>query len=327
VGEGGPKVKAMARGDLVDREAAARFLAGRYGAGVEAVAELGAGDWSRAFSFRLDGRDLVARFGRHVEDFLKDRKAMGFARSGLPVPAVLDVGESAPGLFYAISERRFGVFLEVFDERGWRAVLPALLGGLDALREVRPPGGSGVDWADESESAPTDWRRWLVESLEDRPGGRVSGWRATLRKAPDADEIFVSGERALRALLPACPEVRHLLHRDLLNRNVLVAEDASRLEAVFDWGCSLAGDFVYEVAWLTFWAPWYPALEAIDFRRAVEAHYAAVGLGVENFEERLTCYELHIGLEHIAYATFTGRNDHLGAIAGRTAQILERRNR
>ena len=178
VGEGGSKVKAMARGDLVDREAAARFLAGRYGAGVEAVAELGAGDWSRAFSFRLDGRDLVARFGRHVEDFLKDRKAMGFARPGLPVPAVLDVGESAPGLFYAISERRFGVFLE-----------------------------------------------------------------------------------------------------------------------------------------------------AIDFRRAVEAHYAAVGLGVENFEERLTCYELHIGLEHIAYATFTGRNDHLGAIAGRTAQILERRNR
>ena len=40
--------------------------------------------------------------------------------------------------------------------------------------------------------------------------------------------------------------------------------DASRLEAVFDWGCSLAGDFLYEVAWFTFWAPWYPALDAID---------------------------------------------------------------
>ena len=310
--------------ESVDRNAAARFLAQRYGRSAGSVAELGGGDWSRAFSFRLDNRDLVVRLGRHLEDFTKDQKAMAFARPELPVPTVLEVGE-ALGVFYAISERHFGVFLETLDEREWRNLMPVLLRGLDALREVTPP-GSGADWASDGVSAPSSWRQWLLASLEDRPGERVSGWRARLKEAPDINEVFVWGEQTLRSLLWACPEVRHVLHRDLLNRNVLVADDASGLEAVFDWGCSLAGDFLYEVAWLTFWAPWYPALDAIGFRRVIEDHYETIGLEVENFDERLACYELHIGLEHIAYAAFTGRDDDQQAIARRTLQILEPRS-
>ncbi len=60
-------------------EEAAGFLAGRYGGRACDVSELGGGDWSRAFSFRLDGRDLVARFGRYGEDFARDQEAMAFA--------------------------------------------------------------------------------------------------------------------------------------------------------------------------------------------------------------------------------------------------------
>src|SRR5205807_2481811 len=153
------------------------------------------------------------------------------------------------------------------------------------------------DWASEGGGAPSSWRQWLVASLEDRPGGRVSGWRARLEATPGIEEVFVSGERALRSFLPACPAVRHLVHADLLNRNVLVADDAARLEAVFDWGCSVAGDFLYEVAWFTFWAPWHPALDALDFRRVIEEHYEAISLPVEHFGQRLACYELQISLE------------------------------
>ena len=52
--------------------------------------------WSRAFSFSRDGRELVLRLGCYQEDFLKDQKAMVFARTDLPILTVLDVGE-APG--------------------------------------------------------------------------------------------------------------------------------------------------------------------------------------------------------------------------------------
>ena len=312
----------MARDEAVSLDAAARFLAERYGPGAANVAELGGGDWSRAFSFQLDNRELVARFGRHLEDFIRDRKAMAFSRPELPVPEVLEIGE-ALGVYYAISERHFGRFLETLDERGWRRLLPALLRALDVLREIPPP-GSSVDWASDGSDASSSWRQCLLELLEDHPGERVSGCRANVKEAPAIDDVFVSGERALRSLLWACPEVRHLLHGDLLNRNVLVANDASQLEAVFDWGCSQAGDFLYEVAWFTFWAPWYPALDALDFRRVVSDHYRRIGLQVENFDERLTCYELQIGLAHIAYATFTGRDEDRQAVVRRTLQILER---
>ncbi len=311
----------MAHHEPVDRHAAARFLAERYGPRVGSVAELGGGDWSREFSFRLENRDLVVRFGRHQEDFVKDQKAMAFARPALPIPTVLEVGETL-GMFYAISERHFGRFLETLDESGWRHLMPALLRGLDALREAEPPGSGAIDWASEGDSRPTSWRQWLVESLEDRPGERVSGWRKRLRESPHVEEVFVAGERALHSQLGACPELRHIIHRDLLNRNVLVADDASRLEAVFDWGCSLAGDFLYEVAWFTFSAPWYPALDALDFRRVIEAHYQTNGIAVKHFEERLACYELQIGLESLAYAAFTRRDDDLHAVAHRTLRIL-----
>lgn len=76
----------------------ARFIAERYGSGTTTyVAVLGGGDRSRAFSFSRDGRELVLRLGCYQEDFLKDQKAMVFARTDLPIPTVLDVGEALGG--------------------------------------------------------------------------------------------------------------------------------------------------------------------------------------------------------------------------------------
>lgn len=98
--------------------------------------------------------------------------------------------------------------------------------------------------------------------------------------------------------------------------------DVMRVEAIFDWGCWLAGDFLYEVAWLTFWAPWYSGLQALDLRQAIREHYERIGLLLEHFDERLRCYELHIGLEHIAYAAFTRRDEDLEAVTWRTAEII-----
>lgn len=285
----------------VGRDEAAAFLVGRYGAmRVEAVEALGSGEWSRAFSFRLDGRDLVARFGGYREDFETDQRAMAFDGPDLPVPRVLEIGDAFGGAF-AISERHRGAFLEALDAPTLRLLLPALLRTLDALRAV-PQDRSG-----------TPWREWLVASLVDQSGARVSGWRATLAQSPEVEEVFVAGELALRSLAGSCPELGHVLHGDLINRNVLVAEDGSRIVAVFDWGSSKRGDFLYEIAFLRFWAPWFPSLAAIDIRVAVLEHYAQIGLDVPDLDARLRAYELQIGLEHIAYNAFKHRSDEAQA--------------
>jgi aminoglycoside phosphotransferase (APT) family kinase protein len=304
---------------------AAEFLAGRYAGQARDICELGGGDWSRAFSFRLAGRDLVARFGLYGEDFGKDQQAMTFAGPDLPVPEVLETGRALDGA-YAISQRCYGVFLETLDEAGWRRLLPALLRGLDTLRQLPAPAAGGtVPRAGGTVPGPAgggSWREWLWSGLDDRPGARVSGWTAILAGQPVLSELFGTAQRAFSDLVGACPEIRHVLHGDLLNRNVLVAPDASRLTAVFDWACSACGDFLYEAAWFTFWAPWHAGLAAIDFRSVIRAHYDATGVEVPGFAERLRCYELHIGLTHLAYCAFAGRHDDLRAVAQRTREIL-----
>src|SRR6476660_7655139 len=111
------------------------FLGHRYQSAVTAVAELRGGDWSSALGFRLEGRDLVARFGEWRDDFEKDAAAMAFAGPDRPIPRVLEIGEAFVGA-YAISERYFGVFLEDLDAEGFRVVLPALLRALDTMRSA-----------------------------------------------------------------------------------------------------------------------------------------------------------------------------------------------
>ena len=246
---------------------------------------------------------------------------MAFAGPDLPVPAVIEIGAVFGG-HYAISERHFGAFLESLDRPRLERLMPALLRALDALRLVPVPAGASPVWPVGPSGTPMSWREWLTVTLEDHEGDRVSGWRARLAESPDLDELFVSGERQLRALVPSCPELRHVIHLDLLNRNVLVRPDGSRLEAVFDWGCSAFGDYLYDVAWFTFWAPWFPALDAVRFRDVVTRHYAQTALAVAAMDERLRCYELHIGLVHLAYCTFARRDDQLLQVAQRMAGLL-----
>ena len=106
------------------------FLKTHYGGRAHGVTALSGGAWSAAFSFSLGHDERVIRFGRHKDDYEKDRAAMAFAGPDLPVPPVLEIGQALDG-YYAVSERRHGVFLETLDETRWRRVLPALLRALD----------------------------------------------------------------------------------------------------------------------------------------------------------------------------------------------------
>jgi hygromycin-B 4-O-kinase len=106
-------------------------------------------------------------------------------------------------------------------------------------------------------------------------------------------------------LIDACPEARHLVHSDLLNFNVLVTDD--RVGAVFDWGAAIYGDFLWDVAWLTFWQPWYAEWASVDLRASVQRHYQEIGLAVPNFDARLRCYELAIGLDGLAYQAWANK--------------------
>lgn len=296
------------------------FLELHFGEAVSDVILLGEGDWSKAFAFQRHGRDFVVRFGAYREDFEMDRHAATFAGPFLPIPTVTEIGTAFDGTF-AISERHQGLFLEQLDLSSFQRLTPNLLRLFDALRDVPINQDASVEWSAKPIQHLT-WQEWLSTSVEDDGNPRVGGWRSEVAKDTDVEALYVRGVRALNDRLVDCPNDLHLVHRDLLNKNVLVSFDAQRLEAVFDWGCSVYGDFLYDVAWITFWAPWFPALDALDFRTVFQSHAKKIGLGVPNFEDRLFCYEVQIGLNHLAYNTVMNDPVERARVAKRTDEVL-----
>jgi hypothetical protein len=147
-----------------------------------------------------------------------------------------------------------------------------------------------------TERAAKNW--WSASGLR-CPGTRPTGWRWP---SPD------------------------LVHGDLLHGNVLVSPDARRVEAVLSWKCSVRGDFLFDAAWCSFWAPWHPGIAAAD---PLSGLLRVPGVRAEpgallDAAARHHCYELHIGFTHLGWNVWTGNQADLAATARRLAEVLER---
>jgi hygromycin-B 4-O-kinase len=312
----------MTTSATVDLDAARSFLTERYGGDVDGVAEAGRGEWSVAYAFRHHGGDYVIRFGQELDDFRKDRFAARFASPALPIPRVVEIG-NAFDAHYAISERLFGSYLDQLDATSFRATLPSLFAAFDAARDADLSASRGYGgWGASGDAPHGTWRDALL-AVPGAPPERIAGWRENLALRPEAANAFDEAYERLRSLADACPEERHLLHNDTLNRNVFVQDGriSARISGIIDWGCGTYGDFLYEIAYMSFWWPWYPQWRDIDLMAEARRHYDRIALDVANFDERVRCYQVHTGLDNMAYCAFLGRWSDLENIARRTLAI------
>jgi hygromycin-B 4-O-kinase len=301
---------------MTDAEAE-EFVAGYYGDRAADVHVLGAGDWSRAYSLALDGREAVIRFGQHVEDFRKDQVMAPHNSAALPIPQIIEIGTAGCG-YFAVSERAFGQGIDGLDSQGMRAALPGLLAVLDALREIDVAGTSGYGiWApDQAGPAPT-WAQALLAVSQDNP--RLPGWRAALAASPAATGLFDLAYTRLQQLSASLPDHRHLVHGDLL-RNVLVR--GPQITAVFDWANALYGDWLYDAAWLIFCSPWFPQLHDIDITSELQQHWDRHNIAPPDLQPRLQACLLHIGLGAMAYNAYRQSWDDLILSTRQTSQAL-----
>ena len=168
----------------------------------------------------------------------------------------------------------------------------------------RPVGNDGLPGGADGTAPYPSWRAALLDVSTDRPADRTHGWRERLVASPVGVEPFEEAYGHLQALAERVPEERHLIHSDLLHYNVLV--EADRVTGMLDWGCGMYGDFLYDLAWLCFCSPGtQPGSTSISVRRPC-ATMPSIGLSVPDFEERLRCCQIHIGLAGQAYLPYAG---------------------
>ena len=301
----------------------ADWLAIRHGDAVSDLAPLSGGFWSSAFAYRVGADEFVLRLSDMPEGFSIDAAAMRFTAPDLPVPEVVDLGR-ALGLNFAISQRHHGRFIETSSVQEANAVGGALGVLLAAMRAVPKKPDDLVLWYDQEGSVDVTWRAWLRAGLVDNPNARVSGWRTKLASNPRVDDLFRASESRIEEFLSVCPERRDLIHGDLLHQNLLVADNAVRVTAIFSWKCSVRGDFLFDVAWCTFWGAWHPGIAAADLWRRT---LAAADLGEDDLVDapaRHHCYELQIAASHLGWHAWTGDDQGLAAVADAAERTLER---
>ena len=304
----------MAKEHTIDIQQAQAFLTSHLGVEPSEVVQIGEGAWSRCFGFSCDGQDLVIRFGKYVSDFQKDRLAHTYATQDLPIPEVLEIGKAIDG-YYAISRRVYGVPLESVRAEQWLALVPAVVAALEAMRTADLSATVGFGgWVADGNAAHSSWSSRLLSVGEDMPDQRGHGWRERLAELPQGEATFEWGLDLLKKVVDdAVP--RGLLHCDLTNRNVMV--NRGQITGVLDWGCSVYGDHLYDLARFEFWAPWHPQLNMEYLRSTIEQRWVEKGYKPENKKSRLMASYLHTGLEHLAYHAHLGQWTTLLAIAER----------
>jgi hygromycin-B 4-O-kinase len=261
------------------------FLKINFHSDAKIISEFSGNENSRAFLFFSNGAEYVIRVDSYVHDFEKDKYAYEhFSTPTLIIPKIISLGEMEKGIFFCISKKLEGIPLDKLDEKELRDTFPQLASVLREihLTDISKTSGYG-SWDLSGNAIRKSWKESLL-SLKD---SKYFVWEKLFNEGIYDRGLFINSFAKISALSKYVSEERFLVHGDYGFNNILVK--GNKILGVIDWALSKYGDFIYDIAWLAFWE------DRLDYGHLFKKYYEGY-MDLSNYEERLLCYELHVGL-------------------------------
>lgn len=275
----------------------AALLREHFGAGIEPLQPLTGGVFSRAYGFAVEGCEYVVRINsapHAAGSFAKDEYAgRAFASADLPIPRIVARGATGDW-HYAISERVAGRPLSICSESERQRALSSALDTLEAAGKADTSTSQGYgDWGVDGNGKFGSWQAYLADVIENHAEGYYQDWHRLFETSCLERDVYETVYERMLELSGRCPNERALIHNDFHFDNVLA--NGERITGVVDWANALYGDPLYDVAWLD-----RPSLVPGWWYDDSDILWERFG-GAPDYKTRITCYQLHVGLDHLRY--------------------------
>lgn len=293
----------------IEAEAVTSFVHEHFGSDTVDIKMIVGGEVSQAGIVETSNGSKVVRFSKHSEEgYRKDKFAYEHFRSPLvPIPEVEEIGTLPNGLFYAVSELMPGTTLDKLPADEIKATLPSLLRTLDAIHQIAPIGdGFGLIQLDGNGNTGS-WHEALDRSI-------ASNYEDKLKTIIMFEhDLYDRCRTKIKEYFEYCPsDIRHLIHRDFGFDNTLA--EKGQITGVIDWDDAAYGDPLYDIAWQSFWSSGFSWSREIDIFAAIRQHYIDTDQLPENFEERVNCYKMIIGINSLTFFAKSDQKDSYGFV-------------
>lgn len=284
------------------------------------------GEVAQTFSFSAgsetvagveERKDYIIRFNAPMSiNFEKEAYAYDtFASRSIPIPRVVHLGR-VTGLSFTITEKLPGQNLLQIPRSEYHVLIPKLMEVLDAIHQVPVGDKPGYGIFDGNGVAPaSSWVEHLdLVRAEDPADDFFGSWRHLFQTSFLERELFESIYREMMERSRHYPGERYLVHGDFGFGNVLVKD--GEITAILDWMNAQYGDFLYDVAWLDYWAP-HDA-----WRDRFQEHYRETGRAVPFYAERILCYQCYITLNAMKFYAKADSKEGYDFVTDRITTLL-----
>jgi hygromycin-B 4-O-kinase len=122
----------------------------------------------------------------------------------------------------------------------------------------------------------------------------------------------------IEQLAPFLPEDLHLVHGDVQLKNII--SDGITVTGVVDWGESLYGDFLYDIAGLYLESE-YATYQIDD--DMIKDTYSEAGFNLRDYYKRYVCYQLKCGLRTLHSSAMSEQSDRYAQARDWMASLLD----